>query len=196
MSSRGITFREIVLLAAISVACGALYIGWAPVYFAAGAIHPALGQLVYGMWFVASIIAAYIIQKPGVAFAAEVAAAAAELLFGSPWGIAVLVFYGTIQGLGAELVLAAFRYRRFDLPVLLLAGVGAAIGSLPVDYALGYLDLERLSLAATVATRLLSGALLAGVLGKVLVDALARTGVLDAYAVGRQRRDAHVGPAS
>lgn len=84
MAARGITFREIVLLAAVSVACGALYIGWAPVYFGTSALHPALGQFLYGMWFIASIVAAYIIQKPGVAFAAELAAAAAEFLFGSP----------------------------------------------------------------------------------------------------------------
>lgn len=195
MSSRGNTFREIVLLAAISVACGAVYIGWAPVYFAASAIHPAAGQLLYGMWFIASVVAAYIIQKPGVAFAAELAGAAAEFLFGSPWSLQVLV-YGAVQGLGAELALLAFRYRRFDLPVLVLAGVGAAIGSLPVDYAFGYLDLARLSLAATVATRLLSGAVLAGVLGKAVVDALARTGVLDAYPVVRRRAGAHAGRAA
>lgn len=195
MTSRGTTFREIVLLAAISVACGALYIGWAPVYFAAGAIHPAAGQLLYGMWFIASIVAAYIIQKPGVAFAAELAGAAAEFLFGSPWSLPVLV-YGAVQGLGAELVLAAFRYRRFDLPVLALAGVGAAAGSLPVDYVYGYLDLEQLSLAATVVTRLASGAVLAGAVGKAVVDALARTGVLNAYAVVRRRQGAHVGRAS
>lgn len=195
MSTRGITFREIVLLAALSVACGALYIGWAPVYFAASAVHPALGQLLYGMWFIASTVAAYVIQKPGVAFVAELAGAAAEFLFGSPWSLQVLV-YGAVQGLGAELVLAAFRYRRFDLTALALAGVGAAVGSLPVDYAFGYLDLEQLSLAATVAARLLGGALLAGVLGKAVVDALVRTGVLNAYPVARRRVASHGGRAA
>lgn len=192
MSTRGITFREIVLIAAVSVACGALYIGWAPLYYAARAVHPAGGEAVYGAWFVASILAGYIVQKPGAALAAELAGAAAEFLFGSPWSLSVLV-YGFLQGAGAEAVLAAFRYRRFDLLSLGLAGAGAAAASLVGDAAYGYLDLERLSLAAVIVVRLVSGALLAGALGKAIVDGLARAGVLDAYAVVRRRLGSDAG---
>ncbi|HEY8449949.1 MAG TPA: ECF transporter S component, partial [Bacillota bacterium] len=162
-------------------------------YYAARAIHPAGGEVVYGVWFIASIVAGYIVQKPGVALAAEIASASGELLLGSAFGLTVLV-YGIAQGLGAEAVLALFRYRRYGLPVLMLAGAAAGAGSLLMDLYYGqFKDLAAGALALTVAVRLLSGALLAGLLGKVIVDSLVATGVLNAYAVARRGRGSHDG---
>lgn len=102
----------------------------------------------------------------------------------------MVLLYGGLQGLGAEAALAIFRYRRFDLPVLALAGILSAVGSVPPDVATDYfLGMTPRTLAAVVTVRLLSGAVVAGLGGKLLVDALVRTGVLNAYAVVRGRRE-------
>ncbi|MFS8639961.1 MAG: ECF transporter S component [Symbiobacteriaceae bacterium] len=186
--SRSLRFSEIVMLAFVGVACSALYMVWWQPYEMVSAVHPALGEAVTGIWYIASIVAAYIIQKPWVAFWAELLAAAGELLLGGP-GVLQLLAYGGLQGLGAEAAFALFRYRRFDAPVLALAGVLAALTSIPLDAAFGYLTLTPGTLAIALTVRLLSGAVLAGLAGKAIVDGLVRTGVLNAYAVVRRRRD-------
>ena len=72
----------------------------------------------------ATTLAYLLIRKPGVAIIAEVAAAHVEVLFGGGWGLTLLL-YGLIQGLGAELVFAAFRYRSTSAWTLAIAGAGA-----------------------------------------------------------------------
>ena len=43
-------------------------------------------ELIYGVWFMAATIAAYIIRKPGAALITEVLASAIELLMGNSGG--------------------------------------------------------------------------------------------------------------
>jgi energy-coupling factor transport system substrate-specific component len=62
-----------------------------------------------------------IIRKPGAALFCETVAATGELLMGSQYGASVL-FSGFVQGLGAEIIFAIFVYRKFNLPISLLAG--------------------------------------------------------------------------
>ena len=83
-------------------------------------------ELIYGVWFMAATIAAYIIRKPGVAITAEVLAAAVELLMGNAGGM-VLLLTGGIQGLGCELGFAAFRYKRYDLLSMVVSSLCAAL---------------------------------------------------------------------
>jgi len=56
-------------------------------------------------------------------------------------------------------------------------------------YRLGYFQLEPGLLVALLIVRLLSGAILSGLLSKVIGDALARTGVLSNFALGRERQE-------
>ena len=56
-------------------------------------------ELIYGVWFMAATIAAYIIRKPGAALITEVLASAIELLMGNSGG-ATVVLTGLIQGVG------------------------------------------------------------------------------------------------
>ncbi|QIA27235.1 thiamine ABC transporter permease [Thermaerobacter sp. PB12/4term] len=194
-SSRHLQFREIVILTFIAAACSVVFINAWGLWSLAQAVHPVLAETTYGIWFVASTLAAYIIQKPGVAFVAELAAAAGELVLGSPDVLWVLL-YGGLQGLGAEAAFALLRYRRFDLPVLALSGALAAVASIPLDAVTGYFTgMQPGVLAGAVAVRLLSGAVVAGVFTKVLVDGLARTGALNGFAVVRNRRDRGAGLA-
>lgn len=178
------TTREIVLAAVLSAIFGALFMAWALLWDpVTNLIGPFGGEIIYGFWFIAAIIVPYIVRRPGAAIAAETLAAAVELLLGSPWGIDVIIS-GLIQGGAAELVFAAGRWRSYRLPILMAAGGAAAIASFIHDYYLyGYAFVAPLLIIVGVVIRIASGAILAGWLAKALGDGLARTGVLEGFAI-------------
>ncbi|MEG9464021.1 MAG: ECF transporter S component, partial [Bacillus amyloliquefaciens] len=136
--------------------------------------------------FIVSVIAAYIIQKPGAALVSEIIAAFVECLLGNPSGPMVILI-GIAQGIGAEAVFFATRWRIYTLPVLLLSGMGSSVTSFIYDlFVSGYSVLNPGLLAVMLLIRLISGALLAGLLGKAISDALAYTEVLNGMALGKQ----------
>ena len=72
---------------------------------------------------------------------------------------------------------------------LVLSGILAAVFSFVWGfYASGLLALSFGLLIAMFIVRVISGALLAGVLGKFISDALAKTGVLRGYALGKSNQ--------
>jgi energy-coupling factor transport system substrate-specific component len=187
--SQGWTQREIVIVAAIGVVFGMLYLAWLQLWLLVqGLTGPLALDVLFGFWFIASIIAAYIIRKPGVAFTAEVIAAIAEVLTGNPSGV-ILLLTGVIQGAGAELVFALTRWRHYSLPVLLASGASAAVFSFVYNwFRFSYWELSLGLLIIMFVLRVLSGMLLGGWLGKVMADGLYNTGVLQGLAIDRARR--------
>jgi energy-coupling factor transport system substrate-specific component len=180
---------DIVVTAVVAVACGAVFVGWATVYSATDPLFsavPPLQALVAGVWFLPAVLAPLLVRKPGAALFAELAAAAVSMLFGSPWGLTTLVS-GLVQGLGAEAVFAATRYRNWGLPVALLAGAAAGLGAAVYESLLWYLSYSFAWIVARGAAEIAGGALLAGLVAWLLARALAKTGVLDAVAGGRRR---------
>jgi len=186
------TLRETLIVAVLGAVFGVLYLGWVQVWLVLQAIFGALTMdVVMGFWFIVSIIAAAIIRKPGVALVSEVMAAAVQVLLGSPAGL-LLLLTGLVQGAGAEAVFAATRWRRYSLPVLMAAGMGAAVFSFAYTWIrFDYGSLAPGLLVAMFALRLASGALLGGLLGHVIVKALYRTGVLSGLAIDRDIRTAN-----
>jgi energy-coupling factor transport system substrate-specific component len=186
------TQREIVVVAAIGVVFGVVYLAWVQLWLV---LQAAMGQLsmdlVFGLWFVASVLAAYVVRKPGAAFFAEVVAAVAEVATGNPAGL-ILLLTGVIQGAGAELPFAATRWRRYDWPVLLASGASAAVFSFVytwIRFKYGALDT---GLVVTMfVLRVVSGMVLGSVLGKVLGDGLLKTGAVDGLRIDQDRRAAH-----
>ena len=178
---------DIVTAAVLGVACGLLFWVWNSVGYAGfkalDTLTPGLGGLVSGIWFTGGVLGGLIIRKPGAAIFVEVIAASVSALIGSQWGIETL-YSGLAQGLGAELIFLLFAYRRFDLPVAVLAGVGAFVLELftSANFAMS-LTFNLIYLTCTV----ISGAVLAGVLSHYLVKALAQTGALDRFGAGRER---------
>lgn len=189
--TRGWTLRETLIVTVLGAVFGVLYLGWVQVWLIAQASFGSLMMdVVMGFWFVASIVAAAIIRKPGVAFAAEVLTAGVQILLGSPAGLLLLVT-GAVQGAGAELVFAATRWRNYSLPVLMAAGVGAAVFSFAYTWIrFDYGSLQSGILAAMFVLRCLSGALLGGWLGRLIVEALYRTGALAGLAIDHEKRSA------
>ena len=188
-TTRSWTLREILIVAVLGAVFGVLYLAWVQVWLIAQAVFGAITMdVVMGFWFIVSIIAAAIIRKPGAAFLSEVLAAVVQVLLGSPAGL-ILILSGIVQGAGAEAVFAATRWRNYRLPVLMLAGIGAALFSFIYTWIrFDYGALEPGLLVAMFILRCLSGALLGGLAGYYVVEALYRTGVLSGLAIDHDRR--------
>ncbi|RSZ65502.1 hypothetical protein EAH68_01725 [Corynebacterium hylobatis] len=181
---------DIIIASVLGVACGLLFWAWNSIgyawFTAMDALTPGFGGLAVGVWLMGGVIGGLVIRKPGAALFVELLAAVVSALLGNQWGIETL-YAGIAQGLGAELAFAAFAYRRFTLPVAMLAGAGAAVGAFVLELFTSANLAKSLAFNSIYLTCLLiSGAVLAGVLGHWLVRALAGTGALDRFAAGRK----------
>ncbi|KMY61530.1 ECF transporter S component [Geobacillus sp. FSL K6-0789] len=176
-TSKGLKLADILTTIVIAVVFGVIYKVWGPLYEVVKVFGFHADQLIYGMWFIASSLAYLLIRKPGVALLAEIAASSGELVMGSQWGLEVLI-YGVVQGLFAELVFAAFRYRRFDVFVVSLSAVGATVGSLIMDFYKGYIEaLAPWNMALFLLARFVGAVLISGVFAVSLAKALEKNGV-------------------
>ena len=178
---------DIVVTAVLGVAFGVVF--WAWNLLAALAVPPVSG-LLNGVYLMPGVVAGLLVRKPGAATFASTLAATVSILLGSPYG-AIIIFYGLIQGLGGELGFLLTGYRRFGWGTAVLAGITAGLSTSILDLSLYYpvsSDYPFWSFAAPyVGFTVLSSVVLAGVVGLLLVRALARTGALSAFASGRRR---------
>ena len=129
-----------------------------------------------------------IVRKPGAAIFVEVFAASVSAALGSQWGPETL-YSGLAQGLGAELIFLLFAYRKFNLFVAILSGIGAGVGAWTLELFLSpnlakSLEFNIIYLVCVA----ISGAILAGVVGFYLMKSLAKTGALDRFPAGREHR--------
>ncbi|MEH1100690.1 ECF transporter S component [Micromonospora sp. CPCC 205561] len=181
---------DVVVAAVIAVAFGVIFWAWGLLWRAvdpAFAFFPAGQAIMYGVWLVPAVLGGLVIRKPGAALFCEAVAATVSALLGSEWG-GVTIVQGLIQGLGAELAFAAFRYRSFRLPTALIAGALTGLGAAlfdffvwNVDYAMGSYRIPYAVLTVVSAT------IVAGAGGWALTRALATTGALDRFPAGRDR---------
>ncbi|GAA2977515.1 energy-coupling factor transport system substrate-specific component [Microbacterium terrae] len=185
---------DIVVAAVLGVALGLVFWAWNTVgyawFTAMDALTPGLGGIAVGIWLIGGVIGGLVIRKPGAALLVEVLAAVVSMLIGNMWGVST-VLSGIVQGLGAELIFALFLYARFTLPVAMLSGIGAGVGAWIFELFYGAspnilktLEFNTIYLVSLI----VSGALLAGLVGWLAVRALAATGALSRFAAGREAR--------
>lgn len=134
MSGNKINIFEMVLASVLAVTLGVAFWGWTFVYEILSPFLSGLGlkYLSSGPWLMASMLPAYIIRKPGVAFISETIAAVVEGFIAS-WGL-MAGSWGMVQGLGAEIVFAGFRYKKWNLWTMILASMVSATFSYCLDY--------------------------------------------------------------
>lgn len=190
MKQKSWELKDVIMMAILGVVFSAVYMA---VFQGGLALSTALTpaglapfgfEIIYGVWFMAATLAAYIIRKPGVALVTEVLASAIELLMGNSGGLTV-VLTGIIQGLGAEVIFAAFRYKKWNLGTMCLGGMLSAVFIFCYElYYLNYIALAPSLLISQLAVRLVSAVVFSGVICKLAGDALARTGVVKSYAIG------------
>jgi energy-coupling factor transport system permease protein len=185
---------DIVVASVVGVAAGLVFLLWNIAYRGPSAflepLLPGLQGLLDGPWLFAGVLGALIIRKPGAAVYTELVAAAvsALTLIGNTWGAFLTLEAGLVQGLGAEIVFLLFFYRRWSLPVAILAGVGAALAGGVNNLLLWYPGADGRFVAVYLISTSLSGALIAGALSWLLARGLARTGALDRFDSGREAR--------
>lgn len=188
---------DIVVAAVIAVASGVIFFGWNTAHHALDFLFlafPPSSALIAGMWLFPAVLGALIIRKPGAALFCETVAAVVSAFLGSEYGWTVLVS-GLVQGLGAELVFAAFLYRRWGLPTALLAGAAAGLfggvnDAFVFNWFPEYTDAMKF---AYVAFMVVSGTVIAGLLSWLATRALARTGALSALASGKAAQERLLG---
>lgn len=189
----GVRYRtiDLVTITTLGVAFGVIFWGWDKLYdplskLAVFSFPPSVG-LLGGVWLSAGVVGGLIVRKPGAAFATEFIAAGVSVIIvgGNQWGFSTFAS-GFWQGLGAELIFLALFYKRFGVIVAALAGAAAAALESVYEWhayfpqwGFGY-KLAYLGFFAA------SGVVIAGFGGAVLVRALARAGVLDAFGPGRE----------
>jgi energy-coupling factor transport system permease protein len=177
---------DIVTAAVLAVAFGAVFQAWNVLWEATTWVLPPLRGIVYGTWMLPAVLVPLVVRRPGAALLAETVAASAEVLFGAPWGL-VLVVYGLAQGAAAELVFAFGLYRRWGPIAAILAGAAAGVAGALLDLAFYYPDWGTDWMALYTALVAASSALIAGLGSWLLVRALVRTGVLSAFPSGREQ---------
>jgi energy-coupling factor transport system substrate-specific component len=179
---------DIVVASVLAVAAGLVFVFWNiasnPLSAPLVALLPGLQGLVGGGWLFAGVLTALVIRKPGAALYGELVAATVSALVGNQWGV-MTIESGLVQGLGAELVFALFLYRRWNLPVAVLAGAAAG-AALAVNELIIYYPGSTTAFAIIFAvSAVLSGAIIAGVLSWFIVRGLAKTGALSRFDSGR-----------
>ncbi|MFI5849265.1 ECF transporter S component [Micromonospora chalcea] len=181
---------DIVVASVIAVAFGVVFWAWGLLWSAtdaAFAFFPPAQAVLYGVWLIPAVLAGLIIRKPGAALYCETVAAIISALLGSQWA-SIVILQGLMQGIGAELAFAAFRYRSFRLPVAVLAGALTGLGAAIFDFVYwnkAY-DFASYRLPYALIT-IVSATIVAGLGAHLLTRALANTGVLDRFPAGRDR---------
>jgi len=177
--------RDLLIVAALGIVPGLALL---PVVYAGFAIRAAFGPVVTalysGLFYAPGLLSLYIIRKPGAAILNGVFVALVWIPL-TPFGIAVTV-PTLVARVGSELAFLATGYRRYDRATLLAGGAAGGLLSLAVIYL--PFSYQRLPLAVQFGLLVgngMSGAVLGGLVPKMLADNLADTGVLSAYPIVR-----------
>ncbi|MGH3508337.1 MAG: ECF transporter S component, partial [Nocardioidaceae bacterium] len=177
VTSGGWRTIDLVTTCLIGVVFGVAYWGWSSAYTAldlGGILGPAKG-LFGGPWLIAGVVGGLVVRRPGAALTAEFLAAAVSGILGTQWGATVLLS-GLLQGLGVEFALALFLFRNFSVYVAALGGALAAAFETLYEWDAYWVALETSWKVKYLGFFALSGAVVAGVGGWLLTQALARTG--------------------
>jgi energy-coupling factor transport system substrate-specific component len=197
-NKQGWALRDVIMMALLGLVFAAVYpavfnVGMA---LAAALTTTGLGDfafdVIYGVWFMAGTLGAYIIRKKGAGLISELLASIMELLYGNAGGITVVIT-GLIQGLGTELGFACFKWKKWGFLSLSVAGVLSGIFIYIYElFYLQYYMLDPMMHVGHLVIRSISAIIFSGILCKLIGDGLAKTGVMKNYAIGRTLKSSGV----
>jgi energy-coupling factor transport system substrate-specific component len=184
------TLKDLVLLVVLGVVFGFLYWAlvqaWTGLSVLMGPAGDLASHFLIGGWLLVAPIAIAIIRRPFAGIIAEMLAAGIEIIFlGSPAG-PVLFIVAAIQGLGSELPFALTRYKSFSWRIYALSGLmGAGLVFFFSAFRFGWYGQDLFTIRLVI--QLVSGIVLGGLLARMIVQAVVKTGVVDNFAIGRDR---------
>ncbi|WP_410771395.1 ECF transporter S component [Fontibacillus sp. BL9] len=182
---KAFTTLDIVLMAMLAAANAVMTVYLSPLNQALNGLGgPIATSTVTGLYMIYGLLACYIIRKPGTAVITYGIGAVVQAFMGSAYGIASCFVAAACYMVVAEAVFAFFRYRKWNMTVMLFTG-GALV---PIWFffaarMFGYTKWGTDILLIALVVRILSGILLCGMLSKLLGDTLARSGLLRRFAV-------------
>ena len=171
---------DLLTMAAVAVV-GAIFSSyvWPALMNVATPVFAFLGPVgwiaVSGVYVIWPVIVGLLICKPGAVTLYSLVQGFVEMLFGNAFG-AMAILYAGAEGLGVDIGMGIFRWKA-KLPGVL---IGAGLGSLIVDEI--YIFLFGMQSTSTVIvggiTAFISGAVLGGLVGWLIAQALFKTGVV------------------
>lgn len=183
--------RDLLVMAAISIVMGLVLVGVNYLGAALLAISPVLASVLAGLYFVPGIMVMLIVRRPGANILTRIIVNLAMLPF-TPFGWGPLLLEPVLFGGSAELPFLIMRYKDYRMRVAMIAGAAAALMSFLMMLAFGLLSGLSAGLTiVTLASFLASGVLFGGILSTLLVRAIAKSGVLNSFAIA-QRDEAQV----
>jgi energy-coupling factor transport system substrate-specific component len=180
------TTMDIVVVAVIGVVFGLLNSPFGLVYQSFQAAFGPIGANLFGVFNISQCLAMFIVRKPGAALGNAVINGLVQMLSGNPAG-AITLGWGVTQGLGAEIIFWAVRYRHFDWKVMFLAGAWANVFSNYWTYGVygfGGQGVDMLVLGTAVG--FVTYGIMSGLVAMGIGKALQASGVLRSFAAGRQ----------
>jgi len=181
------TTIEIVLMAILAMANAVLTVFLSSVnQFLTTLGGPIATSTIVGIYMIYGVLAMYIIRKPGTAFITFMLGATVQTLLGNSYGMAASVVAALCYALAVELICMLFRYRRWNVGVMMTIGFCAVpLWFIFAANMFGYLKWGLPQLTIALIVRCISGIILCGWLSKVIGDAMARTGLLRTFNIGR-----------
>jgi energy-coupling factor transport system substrate-specific component len=175
--------RDLLVAVAISIVFAIIQVGGNQLGAVLMAINPMFVAIPSGLFFLAGLLVMLIVRRPGACVLTRVVTALVTMAF-SPFGWADL-WMAVIFGLACEIPFAVTRYRRYNLLIACLGGVSAGLFSYAAMAAFGLFGVVPLGHILTAVGFVVSGAVIGGWLAFVLANAIAKTGVLNSFAIGQ-----------
>jgi len=176
--------RDIVILVVVAALSGIVNTGLSQVWtLANSALGPLGGALIQGTFMWSYVLAMWLVRKPGSALAIGLIGTMIQVVSGNPAGIAS-TGWGVTQGLAIEAVMAFCNYKRYSLVVAVLAAAASSqFGTVWTAVLFGWDPATSSDVWLAVPVNLLSGAIVSGLVGYWLAQAVRRTGLVRAAAV-------------
>jgi energy-coupling factor transport system substrate-specific component len=174
------TTMDLLTMAAISVVGGlfsayvwnALMGVMTPIFAFLGPVGWIGASGVYMIW---PVIVGMLICKPGAVTLYSLVQGFVEMLFGNPFGAMAIVYAG-VEGLGLDIGMGIFRWKPRLLGVMIGGGLGSVIVSEVYIFVFGMQSAYTIIVGAI--TAFISGAVLGGLVGWLIAQALYRTGIV------------------
>jgi energy-coupling factor transport system substrate-specific component len=182
----GYTTLDIVVIAVIGVVFGILNSPMGTIYQAFQAAFGPIGSNIWGVFDISQVLAMFIVRKPGAAFINMMINGLVQMLSGNPAG-AITLGWGFTQGLGTEIVFAAFGYRRFDWIACFLGGAIANwLANIWTYYVYGFLTVGIGTIVISYIVGFFTYGIASGLVAYAIGKALQRSGALKSFRSGQE----------